>query len=173
MPVSDPPGVTPRDLELFRILAARRPVESEVRGPSMGRSLPDGTRIRIAPPTSGQPLQRGQVVAFLGGSRVIVHRIAWSAGPEQGDHLITQGDGNWLCDPPIEARAVLGVVDECWKEGAWGAVPQATRGLGPRLAWSASAALLRLLLAFSPALAARVARAMSYARMSLRALWPG
>lgn len=166
-----PRGPASPELELFRVLASRRPVESELRGPSMGRAIPSGARIRIAPAPRGAAFERGQVVAFVAGSRVIVHRIAYLGRGRAARYLITHGDGNWMCDPPIEADAVAGVVDEHYAEGAWRPVGPASLPWWRRAASFPSFLLLRLTLELSPALAMRLARAMSYARMGARALW--
>src|SRR5207248_9510277 len=50
-------------------------VESEVRGRSMGDTLPDGARIRIAPDDGER--RRGVVVAFFADGRTVVHRVRW------------------------------------------------------------------------------------------------
>lgn len=154
---------------MFRVLAGRRPVESSVQGPSMGATLPDGTRVRIRPFPEGTAPRAGQVVAFVAGARVLLHRVAYVA--RRRKHLITQGDGNWLCDPPIAVEAVAGVVEEAHLDGAWCSVAAAPRALPRRLAAGLSLALLAPVLEASPAAAARIARAMSYARMSARWLW--
>lgn len=166
-----PHGPASPDLDLFRVLASRRTFESELRGPSMGCAIPSGARIRIAPVPSGVAFERGQVVAFVAGSRVIVHRIAYLGRGRAARYLITHGDGNWMCDPPIEADAIAGVVEEHYAEGAWRPVGPPSLPWWRRAASYPSLQLLRMTLELSPALAMRLARAMSYARMSARALW--
>ena len=75
-PVAPPPSVTSGDIDLFRVLAERsgEPVESQLQGASMGLAIPDGARIRIAH-NDRDPWREGQVIAFLAGSRVMVHRV--------------------------------------------------------------------------------------------------
>src|ERR1700730_15998715 len=109
-----PSSVTPGDLELFRVLAKRsgKPVESELRGASMGLAIPNGSRIPIVH-SDGGTWRVGQVVAFLAGSRVMVHRVmhVGRRGAARG-FLITLGDGNWICDPPVELDTIAGLVEE-------------------------------------------------------------
>ena len=170
---ADPRAQPPSSPEVaaFRVLAARSPVESELQGPSMGTTLPAGTRIRIVPLPAEGP-RCGRVVAFVAGSRVVVHRVGYlGRGARARGHAITLGDGNWLCDPPIEIAAIAGVVDEAFVGGEW-----RPAGMPPGPAWNrrvarASLALMAAVLEASPALASRLARAMSYARMGTRFLW--
>lgn len=160
-----------QDVALFRMLASRQPVESELRGASMAPTLEGGTRIRIAPLPAGNVPRHGQLVAFLAGPQVMVHRVSYVAhGARAGGYLITQGDGNWLCDPPIRVDAIAGVVEEAFIDGAWRPVVPAARAARAFVA-RMSLRLLAPTLEASPAAAARLARVMSYARMSTRLLW--
>jgi hypothetical protein len=172
-PDAPPPAVTTGDIELFRVLAKRsgQPVESELRGASMGLAIPNGARIRIAH-REGSPWREGQVVAFLAGSRVMVHRVMHigKRGPARG-FLITQGDGNWLCDPPVGLETIAGRVEEFRAGGKWQAVGPARISLLRRSVSFASLALLRTALEWNPALAVRIARGMTHARMGVRGLW--
>lgn len=164
-------GATLRDVEFFRVLAARHPVESVVRGASMGRALPDGTRIRIGWPADAEWVP-GQVVAFLGGSRVMVHRLAYVArGAAARGYLVTYGDGNWFCDPPVEPAALAGRVAEHSVEGDWRPVAPAELGFARRATLRTSAWMLRMLLERSPRVALRIARLMSYGRNTLCGAW--
>jgi hypothetical protein len=160
------------DLALFRVLAARKPVESEVQGTSMGAALPHGTRIRISPLAEGTRPLPGQVIAFAAGGRIMVHRVAslgrWRAAR---GHLITQGDGNWLCDPPIALEAIAGHVHEAELDGAWKPVPVSAAPAGRRLLGALSLAAVGVALEASPVFAARLARVMSYGRMTARLAW--
>lgn len=163
---------TAPDLALFRVLAARKPVESQVQGTSMGAALPDGTRIRISPLAEGALPRPGQVIAFAAGSRIMVHRVAYlgRARAARG-YLVTQGDGNWLCDPPIPLDAIAGLVVEFERSGEWVPVPGAAASASRRAVSALSLAAVGAALELSPAFAARFARAMSYGRMSARLAW--
>lgn len=160
------------DLALFRVLAARKPFESEVQGTSMGAALPGGTRIRISPLPEGTRPSPGQVIAFAAGSRIMVHRIAYlGRGQKASGYLITQGDGNWLCDPPIPLDAIAGQVVEAERDGAWQPVPASAISAARRWTCALSLAAVGAALEASPAFAARFARAMSYGRMTARVAW--
>ncbi len=100
-------------------------IDSEIRGRSMGKTLPPGTKIRIRCAT-GADYAPGTVIAFLGGNGLVGHRVVGRAGAQ---YLLTRGDGTVICDPPVEASRVLGEIIE-WQDGeAWRAVPAApTRG---------------------------------------------
>src|SRR6516225_11573525 len=85
-------------------------IESQVQGASMGTAIPDGAHIRIrAGPAEG--LHTGKVIAFLTTSRVMAHRVVYEGRRGAArDFVITQGDGNWLCDPPVERSCIVGEV---------------------------------------------------------------
>ena len=64
--------------------------ESVVSGGSMGASIPNGVRIRVA--EGGQP-RRGQIIAFVSSGKTFVHRIRWCGHSWAArDWIITQGD---------------------------------------------------------------------------------
>lgn len=171
-PEAIPQEATLRDVEIFRVVAARRPVESVVRGASMGAALPDGCRIRIAWPGADAQWVPGQVVAFLGGSRVMVHRIAHAArGAAARGYLVTYGDGNWFCDPPVESAALAGRVEEHEVAGEWRPVAPADLGFARRATLRASAWMLRALVERSPRAALRLARVLSYGRNTVSGAW--
>src|SRR5256885_16561143 len=95
------------------------PVESEVRGMSMGTVIPDGARIRID--SSATALTTGTVIAFVAGGRTVVHRIRWQrrTGRARG-WLITQGDAMRLPDMPVARNALVGrVVAVRGEDGTW------------------------------------------------------
>lgn len=99
-----------------------RTLDSTIEGGSMGRTLPPGARIRIA--LAERPsYAAGEVVAFLAGSQVIVHRVIHRGqrGAAHG-YLITQGDATLVPDPPVNADHVLGAVIGIQREGRWTAV---------------------------------------------------
>jgi hypothetical protein len=86
---------------------------SSVRGRSMGRALPDGSRIhiRFVPPSE---VKIGQVVAYVAEDRMVVHRLVRLATWHQDQYLITRGDATVVCDRPVLASSVVGVVtDHC------------------------------------------------------------
>jgi len=173
LPNGPPPSVTAGDLELFRVLAKRsgQPVESELRGASMGLAIPDGSRIRIVY-SEGSTWRKGEVVAFLAGSRVMVHRVmhVGRRGPARR-FLITQGDGNWICDPPVALDTIAGRVEEFRVDDRWQGVGPARTSLVRRSVSLASLVLLRTALEWNPSFAIRIARGMTHARMKARGLW--
>jgi len=173
LPNGPPPPVTTGDLELFRVLAKRsgQPVESELRGASMGLAIPDGSRIRIVY-SEGFTWRKGQVVVFLAGSRVMVHRVmhVGRRGPARR-FLITQGDGNWICDPPVRIDTIAGRVEEFRVDDQWQDVGPARISLVRRSVSLTSLALLRAALEWNPSFAIRIARGMTHARMTVRGVW--
>jgi len=161
------------EVELFRAVLARSaaPVESELRGASMEPAIPAGSRVRITP-HDDERLRVGQVVVFVAGSRVMVHRIVHvGARGAARAFVITQGDGNWLCDPPVERARIAGEVVDCRVDEAWRAVPAARISLVRRGFAYPVLVVLRYVLERDPAAAARMARVMSIARMRVRAAW--
>ena len=116
-----PPTLDAGDVTMFRMLAARsgRPVESQLSGASMGGAIPGGCRIRITH-RAGHEWRRGEVIAFVAGSRVMVHRIVHVGRRGAARRFVlTQGDGNWLCDPPVEVGTIAGAVEQYWDGGGW------------------------------------------------------
>jgi hypothetical protein len=116
MPASPVPSPTEEELLAFGTLLARsgKIIESEISGTSMGKALPAGTRIRIQPLAAGD-YGVGQIVAFVRGSTIFAHRIAYRT--KQG--FLTRGDNHSWCDLPMPADAVLGLVTEWWTNGEW------------------------------------------------------
>jgi hypothetical protein len=168
-----PRPVTSGDLDLFRVLVKRsgQPVESELRGTSMGLTIPSGSPIRIVHVEEGA-WRPGQVIAFLAGSRVVVHRVIHVGKRGRARmFLITQGDGNWMCDPPVGLDTIAGLVEEFCIDGKWQAVGPARISLVRRVVSFPSLALLRVALEWNPSFAVRIARGMSYARMGARGIW--
>jgi len=86
----------------------------------MGRGLPPMSRIRIALIHRAQ-YEIGEVVAFLDGHQVIVHRVVHRGrfGAAAG-HLLTRGDATLVPDPPVSRERILGPVTEVWVAGDWG-----------------------------------------------------
>src|SRR5262245_49787231 len=101
------------DLARLRALTRKGDVliHSELRGSSMGQAIPDGAHIRIRS-GPGQPCQVGQVIAFLAGRRIMAHRVVYEGRSKAARlFVVTQGDGNWVCDPPVNRSTVIGQVE--------------------------------------------------------------
>lgn len=110
-----------------RLRGPDRSVESTVRGMSMGRCLPPGSRIRIEL-TKRARYAVGEIVAFLDGRQVIVHRVVHSGLAEAGSgQVLTRGDVVLVPDPPVDLARILGPVTAVWREGGWAAVNGAPR----------------------------------------------
>lgn len=133
-------------------------IESEIRGPSMGMTLPPGTRIRIQCGASATRA-RGAVVAFVGYRGLVGHRVVGHMRDGQGKTLLlTRGDGLLACDPPLDPERVLGEVTE-WTDGnAWLPLPAPPRSAtGRRVAQSMVLQLVKAAaILVTPAFAARV-----------------
>lgn len=102
-----------------RLRAPNRWIESTVEGMSMGRGLPSGSRIRIEL-NDRTRYDVGEVIAFLAGSQVIVHRVVHRAraGAAAG-FVLTRGDVPVVPDPPVAHEQILGQVTAVWREGRW------------------------------------------------------
>ena len=162
------PGI--RDLARLRALTRRNAavIHSDLRGTSMGSAIPDGARIRIRS-DSEATWHRGQVIAFLAGSRVMAHRIVYE-GERLGarNFVVTQGDGNWLCDPPVNRSTILGEVEAYSTGGEWRRIDPSRLPLHRRMIAHPSQVLMRLLLECNPALAISISRVLSWLRMGPR-----
>lgn len=125
-------------------------VECRIRGASMEASIPRGSRIRIA--FGHAPHRVGDVVAFMAGEKIVVHRIVYCGGR----HLLTRGDAMLLPDSPVDVAAVLGPVNEIDSGSGWR--PPAAQSLPPRRDRLLAAAVLaasRLVLKIDAGLAQR------------------
>ena len=169
-PHASPHSGSDPDVGLFQWWLARRgtPYETDLAGASMGAAMPDGARIRIAAHPGGE-YRVGQVVAFLAGRRIMVHRVV-HVGRSVAAHayLITQGDGNWICDPPIAREAVAGTVGEYCVGDVWQVVRPARLSPWRRMVSAPVLYLSRGLLERDPARALRLARMISRLRMRAR-----
>ncbi len=108
---------------LSRLRAPGRFVESTIQGMSMGRNLPPGSRIRIAL-VECERFTAGEVIAFLVGNRVVVHRVLFH--PHNGSaagFVLTRGDAPLVPDPPVPTCQILGPVTGVWVDGHWKDVP--------------------------------------------------
>jgi hypothetical protein len=116
MPASPVPTPTEEQLLAFGTLLARtgKIIESEISGTSMGSTLPAGTRIRIQPLPAGD-YGIGQIVAFVRGSTIFAHRIAYRTKQA----VLTRGDNHSWCDLPVPVDAVIGIVTESCINGEW------------------------------------------------------
>lgn len=159
---------SPQEVARFaRLLTHRdRVVECVSTGDSMGSTLPPGTRLRFR---CGRVDPRlGDVVVVLAGpTLLIVHRVvARGSGPRARGYLVTRGDSSILCDQPVPADAVLGVVEECRRETGWVPVgAYVPRGVATTLAADILRVVMLGALALSPRLAIWVA-AGSYGLVS-------
>ncbi len=96
-----------------------REVQSEIRGSSMGSTIPDGSQIRIRP-MEAEALREGKMGAFLAGQSSRAHRIVYRGrGRRLEKYLLTLGVGWPYCDPPIHVSAALGLVTEYRVNGEW------------------------------------------------------
>jgi hypothetical protein len=136
---------------------------------SMGRALPAGSRIRIQL-ADRRRYEVGEVVAFLAGKHVVVHRVVRRGpGGAAGDYLLTRGDAALVPDLPVEERRVLGAVTGVARDGGWVAVDACPRQVYPVRAgtWvllAAAASLLRV----SPRAAAAFVTAVHRCAQPLR-----
>ncbi len=109
-------------------------VESRISGHSMQSTLPAGSRIRIQC-GNVDGVMSGTVVAFLGGSTLIAHRVVGRGrGPRARDFLLTRGDATIICDAPVHADDVLGVVTHVAIGDQWRPLPSESRSLLARVA---------------------------------------
>lgn len=136
--------------------APNRTIESQVRGGSMGPCLPPGSRIRIdMSPGAEYPV--GQVVAFVGGNVVVVHRIVYSGR----DHVLTRGDARLAPDTPVSRDQILGPVRAVAREGEWREItPAAARGTLARAGAAVALRSAQILLKVSPRLTGVLMRSL-------------
>lgn len=99
--------------------APDRLLESTVTGMSMAPGLGPGSRIRIAL-IHRDRYDAGEVVAYLSGSEVVVHRVVHRgrAAAARG-YLITRGDATLVPDPPVGLGRILGPVTSVLSGGGW------------------------------------------------------
>jgi hypothetical protein len=94
-------------------------IESEIRGSSMGRALPDGSRIRIRC-RADEEYGPGTVIAFITPAGLVGHRVvAVRRGPAAPTMFFTRGDAALVCDGPVRPDWVLGEVSEWFDGSAW------------------------------------------------------
>jgi len=170
---SAPPATVPlaaiEDLARLRaVRGSKIVIDSQVRGASMGAAIPNGARIRIRA-GAVDTLRAGKVIAFLAGRRVMVHRIVYEGRRGSArEFLLTQGDGNWLCDPPIARSMVVGEVEAVATAGEWQTIPAPRIPFYRRLVAQPLQLVVRLTLEWNPAFATLISRLISRLRMSPR-----
>jgi hypothetical protein len=122
--------------------APNRTIESTVKGTSMGSVLPPGSRILIDMSPRGEwPV--GEVVAFVGGDQVVVHRVVHLGR----NHVLTRGDARLAPDTPLKPEQILGPVSAVAGEGGWVPLPpQASRSPLARAAAAAALLVAKVLL---------------------------
>jgi signal peptidase I len=81
----------------------------EVRGLSMYPFLKEGDVVEVAPIQMGE-VERGDVVFFLSGDRLLAHRVIEVAVGDPGTHLMTRGDVFRQADPPVNEECLIGLV---------------------------------------------------------------
>ena len=131
--------------------APSRLLESTVDGMSMASSLPPQSRIRIELINRAR-YELGEVIAFLVGSQVVVHRVVHQgrAGAAAG-FVLTRGDSRLVPDPPVAYVRILGPVTGLWKDGRWTEVSgMRRRSLRGRILSSLLLLIARSMLYLSP-----------------------
>ena len=126
--------------------------ESRIAGNSMIPTLPPGTKIRID--GGSQAPEIGQVVAFRWGAGLTAHRVV----VRNKGFIVTRGDGQKLCDPPVPLGDIVGVVNAWWNDNRWCDLPARP---APAAGDRAGLVLARALLAIHPAAARYVAAGVS------------
>ena len=117
-----------------------RELRARFGGSSMEPALPAGTEILLRCGETGAP---GDVIAFLAGGRLIVHRVM--ARAPDGAWTLTRGDARVLPDAPIlDPDAILGRVAGLWRAGSLDRVPAAADSLSRRWVLAVARAVLRV-----------------------------
>jgi hypothetical protein len=134
----------------------------------MGTAVPDGARVRIR--SGSEEMWRvGKVIAFLAGSRLMAHRVVYEGQHGPAKHFVlTQGDGNWLCDPPVNRSTIVGEVEAFAAGDEWHPIGPARIRPYKQFAARTSQTLMRLALERSPAFAISISRPISWLRMAPR-----
>jgi signal peptidase I len=98
--------------------APDRMLESTVLGMSMGATIPAGSRVRIELGEQ-QRYDAGDIVTFVAGHHVVVHRIVRWTGRGSHGCLLTRGDAALVPDRPIAETHILGRVTAVRREEGW------------------------------------------------------
>ncbi len=80
-----------------------------LRGNSMLPTLPDECEIEVRPLTT--PLRVGELIVFVLGDTLIVHRFV----RRSGEYLIAQGDNRRVIDAPLKIDQVVGRVTAAYQ----------------------------------------------------------
>jgi len=114
----------PETEELEKVVSllklTRQPIEVELQGMSMGAFMPKGSRIRLRTVRGHTPAV-GDIVIFIWSRNLTVHRVLYQGRLRSRHYLITRGDANCLCDPPVHVDKVLGIVEAIQLAGYWAA----------------------------------------------------
>jgi hypothetical protein len=146
-------------------------IESQVQGASMETAIPNGAHIQIRA-GEAEGVHRGKVIAFLTRNRVMVHRVVYEGRRGAArQFVLTQGDGNWLCDPPVERSCIVGEVQSLACGDEWRPIGAARMHVFRRLVARTSQVLMRLALDCNPAFAVWISRPISRLRMAPRVVW--
>lgn len=129
-------------------------VECDVTGGSMAAAIPDGSTVRIRW-KDADAASPGSVVALLSGSASLtVHRLVYRARSRRASGwVLTRGDANVFCDPPVGPSGLVGVVDgvRVATESTWRTPPAfAARGGLRGAVCDAAAGAMRLALEIHP-----------------------
>jgi hypothetical protein len=135
---------------------SRREVSARFGGSSMEPTIPPGTEVLLA---CGRAPAVGDVVAYVMGDQVVVHRLEARA---RGGWLLTRGDAHVAPDLPVPARDVVATVVAVGDPGR----PVAPAPASPARAGALAAC--RLALAVHPRLCVLAVRALRFAERRLR-----
>ena len=129
-----------------------------LQGTSMGRVLPDGSRIRVRFAEKGS-FKPGQVLTYVAEARLLAHRLVRFVKSKNNTYLITRGDATVCCDLPVLESSVLGVVEAFSIAGEWQPVGPPTENW-PGFRWLALviSSLVGSLLRVNPACAVWAAK---------------
>lgn len=94
------------------------PIEFEtcVSGGSMGKALPEGSKIHVRFATENH-LSAGQVITYVSKYWLVAHRLVQCVTSNDIHYLITRGDATVCCDVPVRTSAVIGIVTEFQNAG--------------------------------------------------------
>jgi hypothetical protein len=116
-----------------------RQLRARFGGSSMRPALPPGTEVLLRCGEEGAP---GDVIAFLAGGRLVVHRIV--ARAPDGSWTLTCGDARVLPDVPIlDPDAILGRVAGLWRGASLEEVPAGRDSVPRRFVRGLFSAVLR------------------------------
>ena len=117
-----------------------RQLRARFGGSSMEPALPAGTEVLLRCGEAGAP---GDVIAFLAGGRLVVHRVV--ARASDGRWTLTRGDARVLPDAPIlDPGDILGRVAGLWRAGSLDGVPAPPDSLSRRWVLRVARAVLRV-----------------------------